>query len=146
VSGRNRVELYAAIRRDARAGMSGRLREHPLASELRYAWRAVGRGDDTVAEIAGRVGWSTRHLAGRFRTEVGLSPKAAIRVARFDRARRMPGRLADVAAACGYADQAHLARDFRAFAGVSASVLRAEEFRFVQDLDGVNSQDDRYDE
>ncbi|MEV6598445.1 helix-turn-helix transcriptional regulator [Actinoplanes sp. NPDC051346] len=151
VVGELRERMNAAFSWPARfavldAVLTRQLREQPVAPELQYAWRAVERGNSTVEEIAGRVGWSTRHLAGRFRAEVGLSPKVAARVARFDRARRMPGRFADVAAACGYADQAHLARDFRAFAGVSASVLRAEEFRFVQAMAGRDGHDDRHDE
>ncbi|MEV6211981.1 AraC family transcriptional regulator [Kitasatospora sp. NPDC051914] len=62
--------------------------------------------------------------------ETGLSPKAAARVVRFDRARRMAasggGRLAELAAACGYFDQAHLAREFRALAVVAPSVWLAD--------------------
>ena len=50
---------------------------------------------------------------------------------RFDRARRIlqqqaagaPATLADVAADCGYYDQAHLAREFRALAGLPAGLL-----------------------
>ena len=37
-----------------------------------------------------------------------------------------------LAAGCGYYDQAHLAREFRALAGCPPSVWLAEEFRFVQ--------------
>jgi AraC-like DNA-binding protein len=101
-----------------------------------------------VAEAADRVGWSGRHLTDRFRAELGIRPKEAARIARFDRARRAirPGvRLADVAAAHGYADQSHLVRDFQAFAGCTPSRWladeigppavspRAGEFGFVQD-------------
>ena len=114
------------------AALTGRLRDVTVAPELRYAWRAIERGATSIGAVAERTGWTARHLAGRFRTEVGLSPQVAARVTRFDRARRMPGPLAAVAAACGYADQAHLARDCREFAGTSPSALRAEEFRFVQ--------------
>jgi uncharacterized glyoxalase superfamily protein PhnB len=53
-----------------------------------------------------------RHLAAQFRTEIGLTPKAAARVIRFDRARRLirTASGADVAAACGYFDQLHHAQ------------------------------------
>jgi transcriptional regulator GlxA family with amidase domain len=50
---------------------------------------------------------------------VGLSPKTAARVIRFDRALgllRGGVPLAEVAAACGYYDQAHFTREFRALA------------------------------
>jgi len=43
-----------------------------------------------------------------------------------------PDRLADLAVECGYFDQAHLAREFRALAGCPPSQWIAEEFRNVQ--------------
>jgi transcriptional regulator GlxA family with amidase domain len=70
-------------------------------------------GTVSIAQVAREVGWSDRHLARGFRREIGLTPKAAARVIRFDRARRLPPRHsgAVVAAECGYADQAHLIRE-----------------------------------
>ena len=44
----------------------------------------------------------------------------------------MGATFADLAAECGFYDQAHLAREFRALAGCPPSVWLAEEFRFVQ--------------
>jgi AraC-like DNA-binding protein len=92
-------------------------------------------GTVPVAALTAEVGWSARYLTDRFRTEIGLKPKEAARVTRFDRARRrlVPGvRLADVAAGAGYFDQAHLAREFRALAGCPPSQWLADEFDFVQ--------------
>jgi AraC-like DNA-binding protein len=100
------------------------------------------RGTAAVPELASEAGWSSRRLGARFRTEIGLAPKEAARVVRFDRARRLlqrrvaacgPPDLAALAAACGYYDQAHLAREFRALAGLPPSRWIAEEFRNVQD-------------
>jgi AraC-like DNA-binding protein len=114
----------------------------PAAPEVRFAWRQLLRtgGTARIADLAAETGWSGRHLTGRFRTEIGLTPKAAARVIRFDRARHLliskaadsEYRLADLAAACGYFDQAHLAREFRALAGCPPSRWIAEEFRNIQ--------------
>jgi AraC-like DNA-binding protein len=109
--------------------------------EVAYAWGRLrdSRGAVTVAELAAETGWSARHLNSAFRAETGLAPKAAARVVRFDHARRRiaqaaaAGRkLADLAADCGYYDQAHLAREFRSLAGCPPSQWLADEFRFVQ--------------
>ena len=114
-----------------------------IAPEVRYAWRTLlaTRGAVPVAELARETGWSARHLDNRFRADIGLTPKAAARVIRFDHARRLLMRrvgaggapaLADLAAAGGYYDQAHLAREFRGLAGLPPSRWLAEEFRNVQ--------------
>lgn len=111
---------------------------HP---ELGEAWRLLLRGDHSVAEVADTVGWSVRRLSGRFGAELGVPPKAAARIARFDRTRRrlqsaFPAQtLAELAVECGYYDQAHLARDFRELAGLPPSQWLATEGRFVQALE-----------
>jgi AraC-like DNA-binding protein len=114
-----------------------------VAPEVETAWHQLLTSGGTIraAELAEQTGWSGRHLASRFRAEIGLTPKAAARVIRFDRARHLLAaqaakgggyRLADLAVTCGYFDQAHLAREFRALAGCPPSQWLAEEFRNVQ--------------
>ena len=113
-----------------------------VSRDVAEAWRLlVGSGAIRVAAVAEQVGWSPRYLQRRLLAETGLTPKSAARVARFDRARRLLQRqaragvapaLADLAAACGYYDQAHLAREFRELASCPPSAWLAEEFRNVQ--------------
>lgn len=107
--------------------------------EVRWAWRRMihdgGRG--AVSELAAEVGWSRRHFGERFRAEVGLAPKQAARVVRFERAsaalRDEPRRpLAELAADCGYYDQAHLTNEWQAMAGCTPSTWVAEELPFLQ--------------
>jgi AraC-like DNA-binding protein len=129
--------------------LAGRLRAAPAPGrpaprpEVSYAWDRLrqSHGAVSVADLAAETGWSARHLGEQFRAETGLSPKAGARVVRFDRARRRMMRrqaergrvvLAELAAECGYYDQAHLARDFRDLAGCPPSLLLAEELRNVQ--------------
>ncbi len=133
------LEDFLARRVRAAEG-TGRSSPRP---EVSYAWDRLrrSRGAVSVADLAAETGWSARHLGEQFRAETGLSPKAGARVVRFDRARRRllgsaagGGRvvLAELAAECGYYDQAHLAREFRDLAGCPPSALLAEEFRNVQ--------------
>ncbi len=133
------AERFAVLDRVLLAGLTDRPR---VAPEVRHAWGTLLRrgGGVPIGALAEEVGWSSRHLAGRFTAELGLSPKAAARVIRFDRARRglaaRPGTVAAVAAAHGYYDQSHLVRDFHAMAGCSPTAWLAEEFRNVQSAPG----------
>jgi AraC-like DNA-binding protein len=120
-----------------------------VGAEVSHAWRLLlaSGGRSAVSGLAAETGWSDRHLRNRFRDETGLTPKAAARVIRFDRARRvLQGRaaaemtlpaLADLAADCGFYDQAHLAHEFRDLAGCPPSAWLAEEFLNVQGMSGA---------
>ena len=76
-----------------------------------------------VGDLATDLGWSRKRLIGRFREHVGVAPKLYGRLLRFQAAvetlRSATDDLgfAELALACGYYDQSHLYRDFRAFAG-----------------------------
>ncbi|SED73668.1 helix-turn-helix domain-containing protein [Jiangella alba] len=112
------------------------LRRLPVAREadpeVGWAWErlACAGGRVRIADLAAEVGWSRRHLAARFRRQVGLGPKETARVLRFARAvRRLdtsPPSLSDLAADTGYADHSHLVREFHALAGCTPSQLVAE--------------------
>ncbi len=96
------------------------------------AWTLLERsgGRMRVGELAAALGCSRRHLVNRFTADIGAPPKLAARLIRFEAARRRLGSapLAQLAAECGYADQAHLTREFTELAGVPPT-----SFPFLQD-------------
>lgn len=80
------------------------------------------RGQTRVHEVAAGVGWSSRQLEREFRVGVGLSPKAFARIMRFQNLLRLVGEgtlreWTSLALEGGYADQPHMVREFREFAG-----------------------------
>ncbi|GAA0532051.1 helix-turn-helix transcriptional regulator [Paractinoplanes ferrugineus] len=84
---------------------------------------SAGRRTD---EIAARCGLSNRQLLRRSTTGFGYGPKTLTRILRLQRAvelARGGAPFASVSATAGYADQAHLAREVRAMAGVPLSSL-----------------------
>lgn len=96
----------------------------PVPTELEWAWRRLLETDGSVpvTDLAAELGRSRRHLAVRFREELGMTPKALARLLRFERAvqrLRAGDELGDLALDAGYYDQAHFNRDFRAFAGTT---------------------------
>lgn len=94
----------------------------PSSAKVVRAWSELVRtwGSVPVRLLADEVGWSVRHLENRFREQIGLGPKAAARVLRLQRARRLLAQghgQAETAAICGFYDQAHLSGEFRAMTG-----------------------------
>ncbi len=85
-------------------------------------------------DLAARLGVSERTVSRLARRYVGISPAAMIRRRRLqeaaERLRADPAvPLAELAAELGYADQAHLSRDFRAVLGFTPSGYRARASR-----------------
>jgi AraC-like DNA-binding protein len=103
----------------------------PDATVAHAVARLFGAQPPSMSELAHELGWSIQHLRRLFLRHVGISPKELGRVARLQRAvARLQARrtesLASAAAALGYFDQAHMARDFRLLAGASPTAVRAE--------------------
>ncbi|MEV8066401.1 helix-turn-helix domain-containing protein [Streptomyces sp. NPDC085995] len=111
----------------------------PVDPEVAWAWqRIVGsRGLARVDGLAAEVGWSRKRLWSRFRSQLGLPPKRAVKLVRFDHAahRLVAGeRAARVAADAGYADQSHLHRDIMAFTGATPATVAGEPFLAVDPI------------
>lgn len=107
--------------------------------EVANAWQLIVRSGGllTIEAIADAVGWSRRHLELQFRRELGVSPKQACRLRRFERAVglvRDNHDLAEAAAIAGFADQPHLYRDWRELTGTTPKRwLLDDGLAFVQD-------------
>ncbi len=147
------ARLRAARDTASRLEVVGKALSHRLEAGRGAADRAVlgaaalaerSGGNVEIDALARVTGLGRRQLERRFLAVVGIPPKTACRVLRFQAAlgrlragRRLP--LSRVALECGYHDQAHFTRDFRAFAGVTPGAYRrtrareAEHDAFVQD-------------
>jgi AraC-like DNA-binding protein len=104
-----------------------RLQRSPPTASLRLARRAVARlqNDDVqprIAELAGDLGVSSRHLRRVFTDTVGVAPKEFARMVRLQRALGLshaPATWTERAVAAGYYDQAHFIADFRDLVGTT---------------------------
>lgn len=104
---------------------------------LAEAWRVLAEtgGRARVADLAAHAGWSRRRFTDRFARELGPGPKQAARLVRLDTARRRARAgvaLADVAVGCGFSDQAHLTREWRALTGRTPTADLAGDFPILQ--------------
>jgi AraC-like DNA-binding protein len=88
------------------------------------------RSAPSLRHLADQVGMSHKHLIDRFHRDVGVAPSRLRRILRFDEVVRTlvasgPATWASLAVRHGYTDQAHLIREFRAFAGVTPTAFLA---------------------
>jgi AraC-like DNA-binding protein len=85
------------------------------------------------------VGISHKHLLREFDRCVGLTPKLFARLWAFQRVIQGIGQKpeadwSDVAVTCGYYDQAHLIREFRAFSGLTPASYLGKRGPFLNYL------------
>lgn len=115
----------------------------PEDAGVLWAWRRIERecGSGSIAALARELDCSRKHLAIRFRDQIGLPPKSIAGLARFNRALALIGatskpNLAAIATEAGYFDQPHFNRDFVQLAGITpGEFLRAR----LADGDGVGA-------
>jgi AraC-like DNA-binding protein len=136
VCGHQALPLLAALARDASADA----RRAALEAWTRARMAAARDADRLVLATGGllaRAPWtsvdeiattfdvSPRQLRRQFVAACGYGPKTLQRIMRLQRALRLMsssvrlGGLADLAAATGYADQAHMTRDFHELTGLT---------------------------
>jgi len=142
-SGAEARDLVAALRaaRTARArttrlarALAGRIdAAHAAHPAVRAAVDAVlaRRGSLRIAPLARAAGWSERHFERRFAREVGCLPRQFARTVRFQHLLSLLGRetkldWAGLAWDSGFADQAHLIREFRRFTGATPGSFEDE--------------------
>lgn len=118
-----------------------RARTQPTRA-VSYALRMIQGGADAVriGSIADEIGISHKHLLREFERCVGLTPKLLARLCSFQRVISSIGQKPAVdwsgtAATCGYYDQAHLIREFRAFSGLTPSSYLTKRGPFLNYLE-----------
>ena len=124
------VRSVAACVEVAEAWVAARL-ARARAVDAAVAWAAAEiertGGGVSIAALRAATGFSRTRLAARFREQVGVTPKLYARIIRFRGALALlasgAGSLADIAAAAGYYDQAHMNAEVRAMSGVTPGRL-----------------------
>lgn len=132
-AGRRAAERLLADPRGLSGLVAARLENARPDPEIALLVRRLELGVPRVADATAGLGLSERALRRRFTVAVGYGPATYLRVARLHRAIALAphaGGLAALAAAAGYADQAHLSRECRALTGTTAAAYFG---RSVQD-------------
>jgi len=144
-AGRAESRLRAAASWDERFTiaaeiLSRRLGARPPADpEVAHTWRRTltSRGQVRVDGLADEVGWSRKRLWSRFQSQLGITPKRAARLVRFNHAAHLLAAghaAASVAAESGYVDQSHLHREVKAFAGLTPAAVAVAPWLAIDDV------------
>jgi AraC-like DNA-binding protein len=111
----------------------------PVDPEVAYTWQRTltSRGRARIDGMADELGWSRKRLWSRFRSQLGITPKRAARLVRFDHAAHLLAAgqpAASVAAVSGYADQSHLHREVKTFTGLTPTAVACAPWLAIDDV------------
>ncbi len=110
---------------------------HPAVAQALPAFQKVPQSL-SISRAIECTGLSSTRFVHLFRREIGLTPKLFCRIQRFQEASRRIGPCddspawADLALDCGYSDQAHFAREFRAFSGSSPTAYLSRRIALLR--------------
>jgi AraC-like DNA-binding protein len=118
------VEILDRLEQETLRHLRGEAEQNQMVAIAERAIRA-GVGLDALAPA---IGADRRRLVPAFREAVGLGPKQYQRILRFQRSLRAmrlprPDPLVAIASSCGYADQAHMSREFKEFSGLTPACV-----------------------
>lgn len=123
--GAGRLALFEHWLLDRAQGRPAAL--HPSLIEL---LRRPGHPEQRVADLVRASGFSHRHCIALFRHATGLTPNEWLSLRRFNQvlalATHPSATWSDIAATCGYADQAHLANSFKEVTGLTPGTWRRQ--------------------
>jgi AraC-like DNA-binding protein len=104
---------------------------HRCMQYMRHQWTASPIRSPSLAELAASASVTPEHLCRVFKTHFGCGPIEAIRILRLQRAGNFLARsnmpVGQVAKLCGFDNQFHFSRAFKALFGVSPRAFRAGE-------------------
>jgi len=143
-------ELHSKIADAVSAAERFRLVENALLARLNQSRQPDDRLSKAIALIlqaggclpmealASRIGVNSRGLDRAFNTRVGIPPKTLCRIVRFQQVFKVlehqnaGPNWPQIALDCGYYDQSHFIKDFKAFAGKEPTAYLAEQNRMSQ--------------
>jgi len=95
-----------------------------LNPAVEYALAEIIRRPDQInfGRVSQNIGYSRKHFIGMFKQQVGIAPKAYLKIIRFQRAiseieERQEVKWTDISQDCDFYDQAHFINDFKFFSG-----------------------------
>ena len=112
---------FATVESFLLAHFHGKLVPNPA---VEYALAEIIRRPDQInfARLNQDIGYSQKHFIGMFKRQVGVTPKAYLKIIRFQKAiteieRRQEANWTNISQDCGFYDQAHFINDFKFFSG-----------------------------
>ena len=108
-----------------------RMERHRAVNQALALFRNIHTAP-AMADVSGQIGISSRRFIQLFSNEVGLTPKLFCRVRRFQHVLQTLRNgtefdWAEIAADCGYYDQAHFIHDFKGFSGINPTTYSLQK-------------------